>query len=150
MEDQNPYRTTSIPSSSASLSPPPQRAAASRALWLQAASLILAAIGGALVWGLSPLLTGELEPWDSRSGYYGIGIAVASALSGLLAGRQLWLPIIGTYLGQVIYCLLFYHPGGPVIMPIAISAGLFGVIPAVIGAGIGAVPNELYRTIGGK
>ena len=150
MEDQNPYRATSTPSSSASLSPPPQREADSRALWLQTAAIILAAIGGALVWGLSPRLTGELEPWDSTSGYYGLGIAVASALGGLLAGRRLWLPIIGTYLGQVIYCLLFYHPGGPVIMPIAISAGVFGIIPSVIGSGIGAIPNELYRTIGRK
>jgi hypothetical protein len=144
MNCDNPYRATVVPSQF-NMSTTSHIDPAWYFCWLRVSAFVVAMIGGACVWSLSPRLVGEAEPWDSTSGYYWIGITTASAVGGMLAGRQMWLPILGTYLGQVVYCVLFYHPGGPIIIPIVISAGLFGMIPSVVGAGIGAIPHELCR-----
>ena len=138
----NPYDASRMPAS-----PPIQRIRSALKSTCECIGFLLSAMSGALVWHLSPRFTGELEPWDSGSGYYLLAIAASACLGGIVVGRRLWIPVLGAYFGQVIYCGLFYRPGGPVIMPIAISAGLFGTLPAIVGAIVGAVPREAYQWI---
>ena len=105
----------------------------------------MSAILSACVWGMSSTLTGQVEPWDAGWPYYSGGIIVASFVGSLLAGRRVWLPMLGAYVGQVLYCWIAYHPGGPIIFPIAISVAIFGIIPSLIGALLGAVPGETFH-----
>jgi hypothetical protein len=114
---------------------------------LNIASFVTAVIGAAFVWCFSSTLDGGIEPWDSGSDYYFLGIASTSAISGMLAGRGLWIPLLGTYVGQVIYCLLFYRGSGPVVLPIAISAGIFGFMPSLVGSVAGAIVHEMYCVV---
>lgn len=99
----------------------------------------------ALVWGMSSTLTGQAEPWDAGWPYYSSGIAIASFVGGTVAGRRIWLPMLGAYVGQVLYCWIAYRPGGPIILPIAISAAIFGAIPSFVGAVLGAAPREILN-----
>ncbi len=136
MNSQNPYRAIASPPQELSTSNKPTRGCVYR---MRLLAFFVAFSGGVGTWWCSQVVTGEIEPWDSSTGYYGFAILGTAALGGVFAGRQIWLPILGTYLGQVIYCLLFYHPGGPVIIPIVISAGIFGIVPSVMGALLGAI-----------
>ena len=122
-----------------------QSVARNRSLQAIAASAVL----GALVWGSSPIITGQDEPWDANLAYYGLGIALASFIGGRIVRPQIWQAMLGAYIGQVLYCWLLYHPSGPIILPITISAAVFGFIPSFFGALVGAraTPLAWLRTI---
>ena len=107
-------------------------------------------IGGALVWALSPTVTGEIEPWDSSMQYYAFGIFIAAATGALLSGWHVWVPIVGVYLAQNIYTLFFYSPGGPIILPMFISAAIYGFVPSIFGATIGSLPYVIWQKMNYK
>ncbi len=69
-------------------------------------TLLIAAVAGALVWVLSPWLTGQREPWDAAGFYYVGALLVAGLVAGLLAPRPLWAHYLGALGGQLIYLLL--------------------------------------------
>lgn len=64
----------------------------------------------AIVWAASPLITGQIEAWDSQ-GYYFTALAAAGFLSGFIAPRPIWAHYAGTYAGQLIYALIFLEAG---------------------------------------
>ena len=102
------------------------------------ASLVTAATLGWLTWFLSVPVTGEAEPWDA-SGFYFYGSLFGSGiLATILYPRNWWVSTLGVYLGQVTYIELWYsptlHPGDPIISPSWLSVGLFGTLPALLGA----------------
>ncbi|MEZ5541091.1 MAG: hypothetical protein R3F42_03510 [Pseudomonadota bacterium] len=77
---------------------------------LKSAHLICLLIGivlGALIWGLSPPITGEIEPWDSDSAYYWIALFFSGVIGYISYPRSLVFTITGIYLGQVIYSLIY-------------------------------------------
>lgn len=45
---------------------------------------ILAVITGALIWILSPLVTGQQEPWDAEGPYYFAALFIGGALFGAI------------------------------------------------------------------
>ena len=114
------------------------------AKWWSIAGLVLALVGSLTAWGMSSRLTGHSEPWDSSTSYYPVSIAVASMLGGLFAGRRIWNPILGAYLGQVLYIAFAgeYRLMGNIMIG-AIAAAVFGIVPSTVGSVIGAIPHEI-------
>lgn len=69
-------------------------------------TLLLSAIGGAVIWALAPWLAGVREPWDAASLYYPATLLLVGVVVGLLAPRPLWAHYVGGLLGQLGYLLL--------------------------------------------
>jgi hypothetical protein len=86
-------------------------------------AFLASAVACALVWALSPLLTGHREPWDAAGLFYFAALAVAGSLAGLLAPKPLWAHYIGAVAGQLIYGLLFLHVGPWFILGAVFIAG---------------------------
>src|SRR5262245_26231738 len=61
------------------------------------------AVLGAAIWFLSPFLTGEKEPWDSRSWYYPFALTIAGVLAAAIRPRYFWAAPIGVCVGQVAF-----------------------------------------------
>ena len=75
----------------------------------------VAALSSALVWAISPVLTGRPEPWDASGPYYVSALGVAGAISGALLPRSLVAHYLGAAFGQAIYELCFL-PVGPLFL----------------------------------
>ena len=88
-----------------------------------AISFSVAAVLGAVIWGLSPLLTDAVEPWDAESPYYFLSLFVAGGLVGLLCPKQIWVAYLGIVVGQLVYMLIAL-PSGP-LLPLGVLF-LFG------------------------
>jgi hypothetical protein len=79
---------------------------------LAIAVLLISICFGALIWFLSPMMTGYSEPWDAKSPYYVVSLFLSGALAGLLVRKRLWLVPLGVILGQLLYIISFL-PLGP-------------------------------------
>ncbi len=73
--------------------------------------LLVSAFLAAMVWALSPLISGSKEPWDAQNLYYPIALAVAGFLAGALTSRIRWALFIGAVLGQLLFEVLFLKIG---------------------------------------
>jgi hypothetical protein len=74
-------------------------------------AFLAALVAGALVWGLSPLVTGHLEPWDADGLYYVGALTVTGIVAGGLFPRPLWAHYLGSVVGQLTYELIFLKLG---------------------------------------
>jgi hypothetical protein len=74
-------------------------------------AFLVALVASALVWGLSPLITGHLEPWDADGLYYVGVLAVTGIVAGSLFPRPLWAHYLGSVVGQLTYELIFLKLG---------------------------------------
>ncbi|WP_312932139.1 hypothetical protein [Stutzerimonas nitrititolerans] len=72
---------------------------------------LIAALAGAAIWALSPLITGQAEPWDAGL-YYSGALLAAGLLSGVAVPKPLWAHYLGGIAGQALYLLLFL-PSSP-------------------------------------
>jgi len=72
-------------------------------VWL---TLLTGIVAGAVIWWLSPLLTGYQEPFDSPSYYYLIAMFIAGSLATIPAPRYWWLAVIGIFIGERLYAYL--------------------------------------------
>lgn len=79
-----------------------------------ALALVVSAVLAALIWAISPAVTGRAEPWDSDGPYYALALVLAGAVSGALVPRALWAHYLGAVAGQLGYQLLFL-PIGPLL-----------------------------------
>ena len=70
-----------------------------------------AALTCALVWAVSPWLTGRREPWDAEPPFYFSGLVIAGAVSGALTPRPIWALYLGAIAGQLGYQVLFLRVG---------------------------------------
>lgn len=70
---------------------------------------LIAALAGAAIWALSPLLTGQTEPWDAGL-YYSGALLAAGLLLGVAVPKPLWAHYLGGLVGQALYLLLFLPP----------------------------------------
>jgi len=66
-------------------------------------TLLVSASAAALVWALSPWITGHWEPWDADGIYYLAALFVAGAVAGLLSPQPLWAHYLGAFIGQLAY-----------------------------------------------
>lgn len=71
-----------------------------------AVSFAIAFVAGAVIWLLSPLVTGHAEPWDAGGAYYFAALLVAGAVTGWLCPRRIAPVLPGIALGQFAYMLL--------------------------------------------
>lgn len=85
--------------------------------------LSVSALAAASVWALSPLLTGQREPWDADGLFYVAALSLAGALAGWLAPRPLWAHYVGAVVGQVGYELLFLSVGPLFVVGVAFLLG---------------------------
>ena len=79
--------------------------------WSTAVTFLGAAVAGALVWALSPSLTGQREPWDADGVFYIASLAVAGSIAGGLLPKPLWAHYLGAVVGQLMYEVLFLKLG---------------------------------------
>ncbi|GEM_PF-1687075 len=111
---------------------------------------IVAALSCA-AWLASPVLTGNVEPWDARTSgqlTYAAAIALAAGIGGFLRPKRFWLWPAAVYLGQAVALPLqsvFHPPGGASFilagMVILIFYSLPGVLGSATGAGLGLLPQ---------
>jgi hypothetical protein len=85
--------------------------------WL---TLAVSVVTSALVWALSPVLTGQPEPWDADGAFYILALAIAGAVAGLLTPRPAWAHYVGAVVGQLGYELVFLRVG-----PLVVVGALF-------------------------
>jgi hypothetical protein len=77
-------------------------------------SFSAAAVLGAVIWGLSPLITKAVEPWGAESLYYFLSLFIVGGLLGLLFPRHIWVAYLGIVFGQLAYMLIVL-PSGPLL-----------------------------------
>ena len=115
---------------------------------------VLAILLGAIIWALSPSVTGYAEPWDSQSPYYLLSLLMSGLVVGLVGPRRyFWLWPIGIVVGQVvaILCLSLTQPFGGVsfFFPIGLFALLLASIVSLIGSAIGAGGSFIWSRLAG-
>ena len=110
-----------------------------------AISLSLAAGLGAVIWAVSPVVTGSAEPWDAESPYYFVSLFVAGAIVGLLCPRHIWSAFLGIVVGQLVYLLVFL-PSGP-LLPLGVlfllGYGLLSLLGAVLASRLRRRPESI-------
>jgi hypothetical protein len=115
---------------------------------LATTAFAIGAVLGAGVWWASPRLTGEAEPWDLGGAwpYFGVMFAGGLFLALLVPPRFAPAGPLGLCAGQIVYTALFYHPSGPIILPSFLAVAIFGLLPALLGAGAGAAVRFHWDT----
>ena len=102
----------------------------------KAISLCVASGLGAIIWAISPFVTGEIEPWDADSPYYIVSLILAGTIVGGLIPKHLWTVFLGVVVGQIIYMLIFI-PSGPLLLigiVFLVGYGLLSLIAAIFAA----------------
>lgn len=100
------------------------------------ATLAISAAAAALIWVVSPWLTGQLEPWDADGPFYIGALAVAGALSGALAPRPRWAHYVGAFAGQLVYELVALRVG-----PLFVLGAVFLLAYSLVFAGAAAAAS---------
>jgi len=101
-----------------------------------ALAFILAAIVSAAIWVLSPLVSGQEEPWDAE-GFFYIGSLIAlGGISGFSLPKPLWAHYSGSVVGQLSYELIFLPLGPLFILGVGFLLGysLLFLVGALIGS----------------
>jgi len=78
-------------------------------------NLALSAVAGAAIWALSPVWSGQREPWDAGGLYYPAALFLAGIVLGAIGPRAIWAHAVGIALGQLLYMLMFL-PLGPLLL----------------------------------
>ena len=119
---------------------------------VQSLSFAMAAAAGAVVWALSPFLSGAMEPWDADGSYYVRALAVAGFVVGLTlprrrpaaeerdvrarrAAQRLLAVYAGFILGQLLYGVMFLTVGPLIAIGVLFLAAysVVAVVAAVVG-----------------
>lgn len=89
---------------------------------------------GALIWALSPRLTGLREPWDGAFAYYFGSLFLAGLVSALPCPRHWWKGTIGVYLGQYAFMFIVYGLGN--LWPLSLLIGGVFMVVSLLGGAI--------------
>lgn len=76
-----------------------------------ALAFLASATASALIWVLSPLLTGHTEPWDADGQFYFSALVLAGLCAGALIPRSLHMHYLGAVAGQLGYELWLGNVG---------------------------------------
>ena len=96
------------------------------------ASFTISFVLGAAIWGLSPLVTGEVEPWDADSLFYVAALAAAGLIAGWICPRRIWPILPGLAIGQFAYALAFV-PLGPLFVIGFVALFIFALLALATG-----------------
>jgi hypothetical protein len=95
---------------------------------------------GAIIWVLSPLITGQAEPWDAAGAYYPGALFIAGLLASLALPGNAGRVALGIFAGQglVLIGRVIADPSSGGLWPLGILfLGLYSVL-ALIGAVVGS------------
>ncbi|MBE8968556.1 hypothetical protein IQ277_20720 [Nostocales cyanobacterium LEGE 12452] len=104
-----------------------------------AINFLFSFVGGAMVWALSPFLSGQVEPWDAKGFYYSAALLIV----GLARPKHIWSHYAGIVLGQLT-CMLCFLPGSPLI-PVGVAFLAAYSTIALAGAASGAWFRRVSR-----
>lgn len=79
-------------------------------------TFLLAALAGAAIWALTPVLTNHREPWDTEGSFYLVALGIAGAVAGAIKPTPLWAHYVGSFAGQLGYELIFLRVGPLVVI----------------------------------
>jgi hypothetical protein len=99
---------------------------------------------GALIWLLSPVVTGRREPWDAPVGYYYGALLGAGILGGFAAPAHWGATALGVFAGQALVLLggVLVTPASGGLWPLGLLfLGVYSVL-SLLGAGIGAAARH--------
>ena len=105
----------------------------------------LSMLMGALIWFLSPLLTGHREPWDANSPFYPLALVTAGFIPACFSARRFWIWAVGVGLGQMIAFLALMLRESGSLWPLGLVFLCFSSILSLAGAGLGAGVHLLFR-----
>ncbi len=105
-------------------------------------TVLVSAVSGALVWALSPWLTGHQEPWDADGLFYVGALVVAGLVAGAVTPRPLWALYLGSLVGQLAYELSFLRIGPLFLLGAAFLLG-YSVIFLAAAALAGSIRRRL-------
>jgi len=107
-------------------------------------SLIASAVSGALIWALSPVITGAIEPWDAESPYYFVSLFIAGFLVGLFRPGNSWTVFTGIVTGQLIYMTVFLEAGPLMVLGVIflLGYGLLSVLGALLASRLRGVAKN--------
>jgi hypothetical protein len=80
---------------------------------------------GFIIWSLSSVVTGEIEPWDAQGKalyYYPLALFFSGVFGGALCPKNYKITVFGIYLGQLLYMILFIRVGPLVAVGIIVLA----------------------------
>jgi hypothetical protein len=107
-----------------------------------------AAVLGFGIWALSPILTGQHEPWDSQYPFYSLASLIGGGVLGALAPKRLVYCYAGAWSGQVV--ALAVLPGldrGWLLLGVMTTA--VGSLLILVGAVIGRAVRQLVGRLTG-
>ena len=109
--------------------------------------LLAGTAGGALIWLVSPLVTGHREPWDAPGPYYSLSLGCLGVVLGALAPRFFWLAGLAGLLGEflVFASRALVPPQELLVLGVVALIVYAGVI--LLGAVVGALGNVLTRWV---
>lgn len=106
-------------------------------------SFLAAACIGALIWVLSPMVTGHAEPWDANSAYYPLALSGGGVALGIWRPGNAAIAYLGVISGQLLSLLMMSGPGPFIGLALVFLAG-FSLLLA-FGAAVGAKVRMRYR-----
>ena len=109
-----------------------------------AINFLFSFVGGAIVWALSPSLSGQVEPWDATGFYYSVALLIVGLTVGFARPKHVWSHYAGIMLGQLTYMLLFL-PGSSLILVGVAFLAVYSII-ALAGAASGAWFRRVSRS----
>ncbi|WP_088889202.1 hypothetical protein [Leptolyngbya ohadii] len=110
-----------------------------------AISFLFSFVGGAMVWALSPFLSGQVEPWDAEGFYYSVALLIVGLIVGFARPKHVWSHYAGIVLGQLTYMLFIpVLPGSSLILVGVASLAVYSII-ALAGAASGAWFRRISR-----
>jgi hypothetical protein len=107
-------------------------------------TVLVSAVFGAMVWALSPWLTGHQEPWDADGLFYVGALVFSGALAGAMTPRPLWALYLGALIGQIGYELIVLPIGPLLLLGAAFLLG-YSVIFLAAAALAGSIRRHLVR-----
>jgi hypothetical protein len=112
----------------------------------------LAVLLGALIWLLSPTLTGHREAWDASASYYLSALIIAGFLPACLRAERFWRVALGAWVGQMLgfvwLLLLPSQPGsGANLWPLGLVFLALSSVLSLVGAALGAGVHLLLRRL---
>ncbi|MFQ4138014.1 hypothetical protein PGN35_017005 [Nodosilinea sp. PGN35] len=109
-----------------------------------AINVLFSFVGGAMVWALSPSLSGQVEPWDAEGFYYSVALLIVGLTVGFARPKHVWSHYAGIMLGQLTYMLLFIPvlPGSSLILVGVASLAVYSTIALA-----GAVSGAWFRRV---
>ena len=102
-------------------------------------ALLLGLALGAAIWLLSPVATGNREPWDAEGGYYPGALLLAGILGGLAAPQHWGSVALGIFAGQAVVLLggVVAEPANGGLWPLGLLFLAFYSVLGLVGAGVG-------------